>query len=587
MKKIFLFLSAVLASLALHATVVTQDFDLSGTEKYGTATVSGGTIEDAADWNGAQLWQWTEGALAYDHVVLEVSDHDYPILLQITYSGSPDDIKEQIEMPAANNSVAIEITHDIIKGVAVLNWSENVDVDITITGLYMRGAIGEKKDPVTLWDNGQTFDEWNAWDDRIQLPASLFDDLHAGDILEVNYTPDAQSYHQYKILLDYSTSTALDFLSGIVDEYQQININTTSNPSQMRFPIISETDVTNIKSQGGLSIHGKYLTINSVKLIRHDVLWSGTKTTGNWENAVEVAASKVSDLKVGNIICVRVSAIGTEGGPRVTLADGTWSTLVDGERYFKGGDEAPMVVEFSVTYKMEQQLRGKNLVVRGVNYTMTDIYVKEGAPINKVAAYLNVSDAGMATYVLPFDVSELPDGVEAYELTNNGDATIWATPVDALEADKPVLIVAAEGEYEFVSEEGASDDISSKTGTYTNGALVGTYQTIDPYDLLSAGVYNYVLNNGTDGVAFYQVLDDDVCYVAPYRAFLSCGHNANAGGAGMAPKKSMRIVFHQDTTTSIEDVQNNSVQCTKVLRDGQLFIIRNGVEYTINGQIVK
>lgn len=204
-------------------------------------------------------------------------------------------------------------------------------------------------------------------------------------------------------------------------------------------------------------------------------------------------------------------------------------------------------------------------------------------------ALLNVSAAGMATYVLPFAVPTLPIGVEAYRLTNSGEETIAAERVNALEEDKPVLIVAEEGVYTFEGEAGGSDDVSAKTSTYSNGALIGTYKTIVPLAQTDgAGNYNYILNNGADGVAFYQVLDGG-CSVAPYRAYLSCGHNANASGPGLAPKKSMRIVFHQDSTTDMETITGNRspLTVTKVLRNGQLFIIRNGVEYTINGQMVK
>ena len=41
------------------------------------------------------------------------------------------------------------------------------------------------------------------------------------------------------------------------------------------------------------------------------------------------------------------------------------------------------------------------------------------------------------------------------------------------------------------------------------------------------------------------------------------------------------------STTGIESVQNSAISSQKVLRNGQLFIIRNGIEYTINGQVVK
>lgn len=39
--------------------------------------------------------------------------------------------------------------------------------------------------------------------------------------------------------------------------------------------------------------------------------------------------------------------------------------------------------------------------------------------------------------------------------------------------------------------------------------------------------------------------------------------------------------------TSIEDVQGNNVQCTKVVRDGQVFILRGDKTYTVTGQEVR
>jgi hypothetical protein len=102
----------------------------------------------------------------------------------------------------------------------------------------------------------------------------------------------------------------------------------------------------------------------------------------------------------------------------------------------------------------------------------------------------------------------------------------------------------------------------------------------------AAGNYNYVLQNGTDGVAFYQVLDD-ACSVAPYRAYLSCAYNAATPKAGMPPKKVLRIVFHENTVTGVEKVQGDNVEGKKLLRDGQLCIFHKGTIYNLQGQIIK
>lgn len=570
MKKILTLFALLLPMAMVQATVITKSFDLSQFSNYGTATVSGGTITDAAAWAGAQSWEWMEGASSYDQVVLEVANHTEKILFRVQYS---DETEVQKELPEGTNSMAIDIEQDIIKGITVLNWSENSDIDITITGLYMRGAIGIKKD-VTLWSGTKEFDEFD-WENRLLIDPAKFSDLHVGDILEVHYTTNAESYHQFDIKTNYDNNYP-SFAPS------QISLGGSNETGLMRFYIAESSDLSNIAAKGGLYLNGKYITFTEVSVIKHEVLWTGTTEAGDWSGYQEINASKLADLKVGNIINVRVSAIGTEGSINLYCGWEDADALAGGVYYFQGGDEAPMVVEFPVTYKMKKQLRGKNLLVRGKNYTMTDVYVKEGTPVTTVAEYLNVTTAEMATLVLPFNVPALPEGVKAYNLTNDGTNEITATEVSSLTADKPVLIIADEGEYEFLSEDGASDDISGKTGTYTNGALVGTYQPIADVPTTSAANYNYILQNGTDGVAFYQVTTTG-CSIAPYHAYLSCGYNSQTGGTP-AP---MRIRFQQDAATAVSQAANSNPAIRKRIIDGQLFIEREGTLYTTQGQIVK
>jgi hypothetical protein len=51
--------------------------------------------------------------------------------------------------------------------------------------------------------------------------------------------------------------------------------------------------------------------------------------------------------------------------------------------------------------------------------------------------------------------------------------------------------------------------------------------------------------------------------------------------------KRARIVFGPQTTTDFENVQGDNVQSTKVIRDGQLFIIRDNRTFNAQGQLVK
>lgn len=577
MRKLFSILAVALFAISAHATVVTHNLELSSIASQGEATWENPTITADA-WKGIQCWlgdgEYAFDASEYEVLVLELASAS-AVGVNYAIEYADETASNDITIPAGQASAQLPLKSNKIKNI-VIKLTENGTA--TLSHLYFKGFAGKVTEEAVTFDQYNNNGALGNWDNSLQAWSGRFGSLglQVDDKLVIKYTLSG-SEDQFRIFACADADNVFDFASA-----NGSCINPEAGTTSIAFPLNS-ADLARLTSKG-LKIDGKNMTITGISVLKHAVLWSGEQVVENWSGHKEVTAN----VAVGNIICVRISAIGSNNSPRVSLYCG-WNdedALADGEYYFQGGDEAPMDLEFPVTYKMEQQLRGKNLLVRGVNYTMTDIYVKEGTPTTTVAAYLNVTSAGMATLVLPFDVPSLPDGVQAYNLTNNGDETIWANEVNALEADKPVLIIAAAGEYEFISEEGASDDISSKTGTYANGALVGTYTAIDPLAEQTGSAYNYVLNNGTDGVAFYQVLDDG-CSVPPYRAYLSCAYNANVPQAGMPPRKSMRIVFHQDTTTGIEEVQGDKVPCTKVFENGVLYIKHNGIKYNIQGQLCK
>lgn len=211
------------------------------------------------------------------------------------------------------------------------------------------------------------------------------------------------------------------------------------------------------------------------------------------------------------------------------------------------------------------------------NWTQTYMAFFESELVSSTVSYnLSVSAAGMATLVLPFSVPELPAGVKAYTLTSDGTETIQATELTAMQADKPVLVVAEAGDYTFVSAAGESNDITGKTGTYTNGALVGVYAACNVPNASSP--YNYVLQNGSEGVGFYRVNSNDIA-IAAYRAYLSSSYVATSGSAPM------RIVFGKQTATALE--QTEAVEVRKMVLGGQVVIVRNGAYYNMQGQIIR
>jgi len=167
---------------------------------------------------------------------------------------------------------------------------------------------------------------------------------------------------------------------------------------------------------------------------------------------------------------------------------------------------------------------------------------------------------------------ELPDGVEAYVADLSG-ANLLLTKIaeagEVIPADNAVILKSTVASFILTPSEADAVTFSA-----TN-----SLQGVDADTEISAKVTGtcYVLS-GTqaEGVGFFL-------YEAPnllkaYKAFVD-----RPNGANPAPRR-MRFIF--DAATGVENVQGN-VQSTKVLRDGQLIIIRNGVEYNANGMMVK
>lgn len=455
--------------------------------------------------------------------------------------------------------------------------------DYTVTNIELYTYAAQMMVETELNRGEETID-WGAhWEHTSDLPV-----LSEGDELRVVLSANNGSGN-YQIYFKY------DWEGG--HEIGVTGIDATL--PKVYSVVLTAEQATAINTAGKLFVNGTGVTLSRFSVAQpmsiydERILCSETHSLdNNWSGGFSIEKEKLSGLKEGNIICLQLTAVSRANeDDQVLLKYGdAWSDFSPSVNYLfqansaVASEEIPMTVEIPVTAKMRDQLRNQKLNIAGKNYTVKYVLLKEGTPVNTNSHFVTVTSAGMATLVLPFDVPNLPDGVQAYSLTNDGSEVITATQVSSLTADKPVLIVAAEGEYEFISKEGASDDISGKIGTFTNGALVGTYYAIAEVSVSNGSVNNYILSNGSDGVAFYQVKDNS-CNVPPYRAYLSCGYNASAAGPNPAP---MRIVFHKDVTTGVENTESAKMgRSTKFLRNGQLIILRNGVEYNANGALIK
>ena len=112
--------------------------------------------------------------------------------------------------------------------------------------------------------------------------------------------------------------------------------------------------------------------------------------------------------------------------------------------------------------------------------------------------------------------------------------------------------------------------------------LIGTDVAIPRTSVGNNGENVYVLgkkaNVGGDlrvGMGMYRYVGN---YLGAHKAYM-----VRASGLSAAP----RYLFkHEEQAEGVENVQD-SASCTKILRDGQLIIVKGGREYNVQGQIIK
>lgn len=205
--------------------------------------------------------------------------------------------------------------------------------------------------------------------------------------------------------------------------------------------------------------------------------------------------------------------------------------------------------------------------------------VKNNKDLKLTQAYtLAVANVGAATLVLPFEAT-IPANVSVYKLGYTGGASVNTEEVTTtLAANTPVLVMADEGSYKFVST-ATSGDLATGSDPVTVGALTGVYEeTYVP-------VGSYTLNYTTaHGVGFYKVSTENSKKVKANRAYMSVGDlgsgapayfdiDFNNGTTGI------RIVSSEANTQKSDGIYN--LQGVRVENPQKGIYIKNGKKYVV------
>ena len=329
--------------------------------------------------------------------------------------------------------------------------------------------------------------------------------------------------------------------------------------------VLSAIEATNAKERG-LYIKGQDATLTSVDIVYEEeqepgdpeepetldpgetkVLWEGEETL-SWNEVAEQPASVAALLAEKDQIIVTVSAKGAAEWPKVLLRDMS-SNQVGDDILLNDVSEFPYEAVFNLKEADVEALKdGFKLCGDGVTVTkMVLKKYKEEEP-------------------------EPEEPGEEYEFTTvwTGDKAIsWNTEVYAGEALDTYAV-----QQDMLA--GLAKDDSIKV--FFKDAIEGAQLRLQYKDGDGWDQWKELAVTEKADFFGYKVESDEMAQLIADRGLVITGQGYHAIRIELGKPKS---------STGIESVQQSAVSVQKVLHNGQLFIIQNGVAYTINGQIVK
>jgi len=199
-----------------------------------------------------------------------------------------------------------------------------------------------------------------------------------------------------------------------------------------------------------------------------------------------------------------------------------------------------------------------------IKVSRTDMHVK--AVANN---YPITISSGWASFCASEDVT-IADGLTAYlgsEVQDeSGDKVLVLTEIEGgkIKANTGVVLAGTDGTYNLTATTGASSMTSSLTGTVARTANPNTSTT-------------YGLNSDAGVFQQYQG-----AYIPANKAYLTYETS------GSAPARLRMQIGSNKVPTDVDAISNQPAAiCTKTIENGQLIIIREGVKYNVQGQIVK
>lgn len=587
MKKLFSIFGMVLVSLALHAAQVTQN-----------------------------VWG---GSLALTNA--EFQPHNETMFAA----------GQTLRLTFVNNSGWMQVFHkngtngwsstDLVSGLDLSAGSVEVVLSSTAAseiqsygGLYIKGENITLKSIDLIYDNGVApeMDKTTLWEGEylgeIEISTEQVATMRSGNVIRVHVSVPAGGAN-FKIVYKGDPDWSETTIPSINNQWPWVNGGETYKDF-----ILTDADITAFDGKGIYIYKGDNSVITKVELLQPAWVaastWTGTILT---ETETNINASYFENAQVGNK--VRFYFSNNDGADLYQMSaqikNSSWNTA---HQYLHFSNVEAPYTEITLVEEGLEDLKERGLYIEGKNITINKVeLLREKVSSDDLAAIIADTndptillselngetidftlnrtlycDGYYNTLCLPFSLVSL-EGTPLADATvmefvgseitgtKEGDDLVLNVTIDevsSIEAGKPYLISFPSGS-DITSMTFHNVTISAISPQTVNTTLLKMVGIFAPEDLaannddqlfLGAGNTLY-WSNGTEPLK-------------GYRAYFEIN-------SGSLPKgMPARIVNRHNTTTDIESAKNEQ-KVEKVLRNGQLFIIRDGKQFNVLGAVVK
>lgn len=384
----------------------------------------------------------------------------------------------------------------------------------------VKSALGSLIDEILAYESNISSEEIEAADTRLsesvqKVTASIayyetfkskFDKAKAYvservAVLDVSYNKDAYESAIAAVETRYNNGTLGDADEEVMNVYKALSAAAASQEYKAgvdySYAILNNSfetgdltgwELPNGKSSdtGVFNPEGNYKTDGADGNYIFNTWWQGVPMTQTVEGLPE-GKYTLSLLYTGESPQISGFYVVTNGVPSEKFTTATTGTFQEVSTVATVGEDGKLVIRVQASTETgEYDENNFHYWYKADNFRLTPVV----ETVN-----VSVTDAGWATMMLPF-AAEVPAGMKVYNCgAVDEDNILTLNEVSTIEANVPYIVAGEQKEYTFT---GAN---IAKENTYTAGLLTGVYAETQ------APVGSYVLQNQTDGVAFYKVAD--------------------------------------------------------------------------------